>query len=294
MGSIEKDFIRLKGLLCFAEVARCGQIKEAALRLHMKQSNLSTQIMSLEEDLKATLFNRHARGVSLTSSGKLFFQISCNLAKIMADVQNFSSVTHKVAGNIRLWVSEGMGSSYIPSCLADFYKTFPDVHLDILSSLKDPTSLSEFDVGIVYHKPQFNNAVEIFKGALHFYLYASKEYLVQNGYPKDLEDIKRNHRICLRNDFEDLWPKWRSFFDEVKNVAIRTDSSNLLFNLVNNGLGISFIPSCVAQKSENLMPVLEKEAHIEHPFWIICPRDLKDVPKIRVLMEHLKEIALKL
>ena len=73
MGNIEKDFIRLKSLLCFIEVARCGQIKEAASYLRMKQSNLSNQIKALEDDLKVSLFNRHGHGISLTSSGKSIF-----------------------------------------------------------------------------------------------------------------------------------------------------------------------------------------------------------------------------
>ena len=166
--------------------------------------------------------------------------------------------------------------------------------MNIISSLKDPSSLSEFDVAIIYHRPCFNDAVELFKGSLHFYLYASKEYLIKNGYPKDLTDLRENHKLCLRSDFTGLGSQWKNFFNDVKNISIQTDSSNLLFNLVENGLGISFIPSCVAKKSEELMPILKEEIHIEHPFWIVCPKDLKDIPKIRTLIEHIKETASKL
>ncbi len=294
MGSIEKRFILVKGLLCFIEVVCCGQIKKAAENLRMKQSNLSTQIGELEDELKVVLLNRHPRGVTMTRSGEEVFKISSGIAKVVNDIQTFSTKTHKLSGEVRLWVSEGMGSSYIPSCLTEFYKKFPDVHLSLTSSLEDPTSLADFDVAVVYHEPHFNNAFEMCKGALNFYLYASKEYLIRKGCPKNIDDLLENHSLCLRTDFHTLWPEQKAFFDNAKNIAIETDSSNMLFNLVNSGLGISFIPSCIAQTSQNLMPILQDEIHISHPFWLICPHHLKDVPKIRALMEHLQEIASKL
>ena len=95
-------------------------------------------------------------------------------------------------------------------------------------------------------------------------------------------------------DFETLWPEWKEFFKNTKNITLKTDSSNALLNLVKNGLGISFIPTCVAAQEECLMSVLEKEVHIEHPFWIICPLHLKNVKKIRALAEFLKQTTEKL
>jgi DNA-binding transcriptional LysR family regulator len=95
-------------------------------------------------------------------------------------------------------------------------------------------------------------------------------------------------------DFENLWPQLKDFFQKTKNITLRTDSSNALLNLVKNGLGISFIPTCVAAKEECLMAVLEKEIHIEHPFWIICPSHLKKVKKIRALADYLKQTTEKL
>jgi DNA-binding transcriptional LysR family regulator len=60
------------GMRYFASVARYGSIRKAAEELHIVQSALSRQIHKLEQDLGVPLFERHARGVQLTSAGEIF------------------------------------------------------------------------------------------------------------------------------------------------------------------------------------------------------------------------------
>ena len=290
--SFERDIILTKQLLAFLEVAKCGQIKQTASNIHMKQSNLSNLIKELEDGLDIKLFNRDGHGVSLTRSGLAVFHIACDVYRSIEQIQSFSKQNNLVAGDLNLWISEGISSAYIPACLERFQEKFPNVHLNIVSSLKDPSALSEFDLGIVYHEPQFEDAFILHKGILHFNLYASKVYLAQNGFPKDLQDLKAEHKICLRNDFENRWPQCADLFQNSKNILIRTDSSMVLLNLVKSNLGISFLPSCAADDS--LVPLLEKEVFIDQPYWIICPYHLKDIPKVRALMENIKETIGKL
>ena len=58
----------------FATVARRGSIREAAEELHVAQSALSRQIQKLEQEFGVPLFQRHARGVELTSAGEIFLR----------------------------------------------------------------------------------------------------------------------------------------------------------------------------------------------------------------------------
>ena len=47
---------------------------KAADILNLSQSAISRQIQSLEHELKTTLFERHARGLSLTDNGETLFK----------------------------------------------------------------------------------------------------------------------------------------------------------------------------------------------------------------------------
>ena len=64
----------ISNLRYFATVARHGSIREAAEELNVAQSALSRQIQKLEQDFGVPLFQRHARGVELTSAGEIFLR----------------------------------------------------------------------------------------------------------------------------------------------------------------------------------------------------------------------------
>lgn len=55
-----------------AKVAECGSITEAARQLYISQPSLSAAIRDLEGELGISIFNRSARGISLTPDGSEF------------------------------------------------------------------------------------------------------------------------------------------------------------------------------------------------------------------------------
>ena len=60
------DWDKLK---IFHVVAEAGSFTSATVILNLSQSAISRQIQSLEDDLKVKLFERHARGLTLTENG---------------------------------------------------------------------------------------------------------------------------------------------------------------------------------------------------------------------------------
>ena len=61
------DWDKLK---IFHAVAEAGSFTNATVNLNLSQSAISRQIQSLEQDLKVQLFERHARGLTLTQNGE--------------------------------------------------------------------------------------------------------------------------------------------------------------------------------------------------------------------------------
>jgi DNA-binding transcriptional LysR family regulator len=59
-------------LIYFVTVAEEGQVTRAARKLHLAQPALSQAIAQLEAELGVELFQRHARGVTLTPAGEAF------------------------------------------------------------------------------------------------------------------------------------------------------------------------------------------------------------------------------
>ena len=65
------DWDKLK---IFHAVAEAGSFTSATINLNLSQSAISRQIQALEDDLNVKLFERHARGLTLTENGEYVFK----------------------------------------------------------------------------------------------------------------------------------------------------------------------------------------------------------------------------
>lgn len=290
---IKRDVILSRKLFCFLEVAKKGNISQVAIEQGMKQSNLSRIISDLEQEFSTTLFERGPT-MKLTQSGHELFEKACDLEKSVCGILKYSSALHKVEGDVVLWVGEGVANGCISQCLPGFYKKYPNVHLKIKCSLQLPPSLKDIDVAIVFAEPVMDpkSTVILGKYILPFRFCASKRYLAEFGYPKSMEDLQENHRVCVRDDFSELWPQWRESLPKFKHVMTTTDTSSVLFSLVKDGVGVGFIPKTMLKDNDNLIE-LNLPLKIDHPFWVIARRDAITVPKIKALTDYIKVAVAK-
>jgi len=61
-------------LRIFHAVASAGSFTHAGQQLTLSQSAVSRQISALEEEISTPLFQRHARGLTLTDEGELLYK----------------------------------------------------------------------------------------------------------------------------------------------------------------------------------------------------------------------------
>lgn len=111
----------------FLVVVATGSFVDAAQRLHVTQSTVSTRIQRLEEILGAELFVRNKSGTTLTSAGQQFQRHAALLTSTVelarqeiGIVSGFSS-TLRVGGRVGLW--DGLLLRWLPV----FLSLAPDV-----------------------------------------------------------------------------------------------------------------------------------------------------------------------
>lgn len=121
------EFRQMQYFLCLAQT---GHVTRAARQLNIVQPALSMQIAKLEAQLGQKLFDRSARGVTLTIAGEILMRL---VAPIIRDVDRVKQEMTKLDGRIAGRVSVGLINSVAQSTLANssarVAQAFPDVEL---------------------------------------------------------------------------------------------------------------------------------------------------------------------
>jgi DNA-binding transcriptional LysR family regulator len=120
----------LSDLRVFSAVVREGGVTRAAERLHRVQSNVTTRIRQLEEDLATPLFIRAGKRLHLTPSGQTLLGYADRLLAL-ADEARSAVADPRPRGVLRLGSMESTAAVRLPGPLNDFHRLYPDVVLEL-------------------------------------------------------------------------------------------------------------------------------------------------------------------
>lgn len=120
----------LSSLEIFRAVAHEASVTRAAQRLQRAQSNVTTRIRQLEEDLGVELFLRDGKRMSLTERGSEFLAYAEQLLAL-ADEARQSMHPAEPGGRLRLGSMESTAASRLPALLASYHKACPRVALEV-------------------------------------------------------------------------------------------------------------------------------------------------------------------
>ncbi len=120
-------------LRIFEAVARLGSISRAAAELNTVQSNVTTRMRLLEEELDIILLNRHSRGVVLTHAGLRLEPYAKRVLRLLEDARRAVSDYGEPRGPLALGAVETTAAFRLPRVLAAFAKAFPEVDLSLIT-----------------------------------------------------------------------------------------------------------------------------------------------------------------
>jgi DNA-binding transcriptional LysR family regulator len=115
----------------FAAVARYGSITKAARRLNTVQSNVTTRLRLLEQELGVSLFQRHHQGVTLTRSGRDLLPYAHQLDVLLLKARDAVSANQATRGALRLGSMETTAAARLPALLRKYVPAHRNVDVAI-------------------------------------------------------------------------------------------------------------------------------------------------------------------
>jgi LysR family transcriptional regulator, cell division regulator len=127
---MESDVLRI-----FSAVARAGSVTRAAKELNTVQSNVTTRIRNLEDELGVKLFNRLKRGITLTYAGQQLLPYALRIEGVLAEAkQDVTGKSGVPRGSLRVGSLETTAGIRLPEVIGRFAKQYPDVDLSLITA----------------------------------------------------------------------------------------------------------------------------------------------------------------
>jgi DNA-binding transcriptional LysR family regulator len=144
-------------LQIFQTVAQAGSISRAAERLYLTQPAVSQHVRALENELGVRLFEREARGVSLTPPGQLLLDYTRCLLRLAEEAQRVVTQTGGVRqGQLRIGASPGVGVFLLPGWIHAFHERYPELSVTLKTAptpdVVQRLEAGQLDLGIVEGK----------------------------------------------------------------------------------------------------------------------------------------------
>ena len=123
---------KLEQYRVFKEVADTGNISGTAKRLYLSQSAVSQSVKLLEQELGVRLFSRTARGVTLTSEGRLLYDYASRaLALLEAGEERLLETQALRSGELTIGANDTITKYYLLPFLQAYHKRYPNVRVRI-------------------------------------------------------------------------------------------------------------------------------------------------------------------
>lgn len=277
----------------FLSVARSGQILGAASRLGISQAKLSRRVAALEASVGQKLLIRRRLGCDLTEAGKVLMdtleRVEADFVRTESDLSNSAT---KLSGEVRIGAPDGFSVAFLAPRIGSFCRQNPELKLQ-LAPVPRSFSLSkrEADIAVMVGKPQAQGLIARKLTDYSLGVYASRQYLKDNGTPASTEELRQHHLLDYVQDLiysplldysREVWKGWQANL-EITSALAQVEA-------VKGGAGIAILHDYIASTEKDLVRILPYNS-VHRTYWIVYHENLRDIPRIRSVLDFMIDIV---
>ncbi|HDF7715417.1 TPA: LysR family transcriptional regulator [Enterobacter hormaechei] len=274
----------LKDIPVFVASVEAGSFAQAVVRLHLSRSAVGKSIARLEERLGVRLFHRTTRSQRLTDNGALFYERCLRaLEEIRGAESQLETGKHQVSGRLRVAVPVLFGRQCIAPLLIELAQEHPGLELEMSFSDRVVDLVEEgFDMA-VRNGALADSSVLVARrlGEHRMVLCAAPDYLLKNGQPQTVDDLRQHTAINYTRAGRVL--PWQLMdYDGTSRTFIPRSSLNMddlqaICDAALAGHGLAWLPCWMVIKEiqqGDLVPLLKQAPDVRfdvHAVWQQTP-----------------------
>ena len=234
----------------YVAVVDGGSFAAAADKLDVSRAMVSKQVQKLEEHLGTRLLNRTTRRLSLTETGREFYERSMQIVSDVEEAEQIAGqMTRMPQGVLRVTIPLSYGQHRLAGIVGDYTQAYPQVQLDISLSDRKVDLIDEgFDLAIRIGAMPPSDLVARKIGGVRSIVCAAPAYLKKHGAPQAPADLAAH--ACLGYTLTGTGTEWRlEGPDGTVSIPIsgpiRADNGDIIRLAALRGAGIVFQPQFI-------------------------------------------------
>jgi LysR family transcriptional regulator, glycine cleavage system transcriptional activator len=287
------DRLPLNALRVFEAVASHLSFADAAEALHVTPAAVSMQIRTLEDYLGVPLFRRSARAIALSAEGELLLPgVRRGLAELQQSMQQLRQ--DRSGGVLNISMIASFLQKWLLPRLPQLNSRHPNIELSIHTS----TLPVDFTQGNFHAALRMTGAPTpgLYNEKLldeWFLPVCSRELLARHGLIRTPADLKR---YPLLRSSDESWSIWRHPGAEVdwREHGTAFDDSLTVLAAAEQGQGLALTRWTLAAQDLDIGRIVRASEQVlpcPRAYYFVCPESYLALPKLRQLLEWLREVA---
>ncbi|MES0862893.1 LysR family transcriptional regulator [Ruegeria sp. SCPT10] len=285
----------IAGMRVFMAVASHASFTDGARQVGISTKLASKYIGQLEQRLNAQLLHRTTRSVTLTETGKAYFERCLPLLEQFDELEGLVQKRQtELAGRIRITAPTGYGSAELVHLLKPFQDEHPGVLIELHLSDHHVSLVDEgFDLAIRFGVLKDSSLVARKLTDMRIVCCVAPDYLDRMGPLETPEDLSQHN--CLLQTTGNVIDSWDFKTSDGKlSVPVsgnfRANSPRAVANMAADGLGIGRVPLYTAKPflaEGRLKLILESYEARVLGLYATYPPNRHLTARIRALIDYL-------
>jgi DNA-binding transcriptional LysR family regulator len=288
---------RLTSLSVFGKVVECGGFTAAARRLNMSVTMVATHVQSLEERLGVRLLNRTTRKVSLTETGKFYYDRSAQILADLEEADRAAGALTTMPRGVLKFNSTAAVVRFLLPVMDEFLQLYPSVSLDLSIAERAVDMIEDgYDLSIRTTPAPDSSLVARKLTPWRHILVCSPSYLAAHQAPTTLTDLAGHD--CIRYTYYPYGDDWtfeveggRRSHTKVSGSVV-TNSAETLRYMAINGRAVALAPSFLVAEDlaeGRLIRLLPEYRGVEFAINAVYPTRSHLPTKVRLFIDLLAE-----
>ncbi|MCV9943695.1 MULTISPECIES: LysR family transcriptional regulator [unclassified Rhizobium] len=288
---------RLTSLTVFGRVVECGGFSAAARRLNMSVTMVGNHVQSLEDRLGVRLLNRTTRKVSLTETGKYYYERSSQiLAELDEADRTAGALSTTPRGTLKVYTSSAIVRFLLP-VVSEFMELYPSISLDFSVGERMVDMIEDgYDLVMRTVPPPDSSLVARKLTPWRHMLVCSPAYFESHPMPKTPAEVAEHN--CLQYAYYPYGDDWRFEDGDGNKESVKisgnvvSNSAEMLRFLTLTGRGIFLAPSFVVFDDiaeGRLVKIMPDYRPVEFNINAVYPNRSHLPTKVRLFIDLLAE-----